>query len=284
MLAQRVQVARHATPPRIMRHRSRRFFIRSTVEKRFRAFQRQPEFSGGPRPWPRPRYHSQRFSELHNAGVGRIASERDLACAVVGAEGTEKQTEDDWTGYGGIGDYSNSNGNTMPVMDAGHRIRNGEFETLPANVIDTGETCDCVVVGGGISGLAAALIFQQLAGKGKNCLVIDNHPIFGGEAKRNEFLVDGHRLMAHQGSAFFPVPYPHSFIARFYDSIGLKAPRLEYQKWGGSDPEMKLSTDSVSGIGSKRHLLWSKVRQAGRHVDSRRQSLGACPHSFESAP
>lgn len=159
----------------------------------------------------------------------------------------EKQTEDDWTGYGGIGDYSTSNGNTMPVMDAGHRIRNGEFETLPANVIDTGETCDCVVVGGGISGLAAALIFQQLAGKAKTCLVIDNHPIFGGEAKRNEFRVDGHRLMAHQGSAFFPVPYPRSFIARFYDSIGLTAPRLEYQKWSGPDPEMKLSTTPYLG-------------------------------------
>jgi spermidine dehydrogenase len=162
-------------------------------------------------------------------------------------QSAEKPAEDDWTGYGGIGDYSKSNGNTMLVMDAGHRIRNGEFETLPANIINTGESYDCVVVGGGISGLAAALIFQQLAGKGKKCLVIDNHPIFGGEAKRNEFLVDGHRLMAHQGSAFFPVPYPHSFIARFYESIGLKAPRLEYQKWGGPDPEMKLSTTPYLG-------------------------------------
>jgi spermidine dehydrogenase len=148
--------------------------------------------------------------------------------------------QDDWTGYGGIGDYANSNGNTTGVFEAGHQIRDGMFENLPASVIDTGETYDCVVVGGGISGLAAALIFQQHAGQGKTCLVLDNHPIFGGEAKRNEFLVDGHRLVAHQGSAFFPVPYPHSFIARFYESIGLKTPRLEYQKWGGSSPEVHL--------------------------------------------
>ena len=46
--------------------------------------------------------------------------------------------------------------------------------------------------------------------------MLDNHPIFGGEAKRNEFLVDGHRLLAHQGSALFQVNYPHSFIERFY--------------------------------------------------------------------
>lgn len=98
---------------------------------------------------------------------------------------------DDWTGYGGIGDYANSNGNTLPVLEAGHRIRDAQFETLPADTIDTGESYDCVVVGGGISGLAAALIFQERTGKQKSCVVLDNHPIFGGEAKRNEFLVDG---------------------------------------------------------------------------------------------
>ncbi|MGB7601378.1 MAG: FAD/NAD(P)-binding protein [Candidatus Sulfotelmatobacter sp.] len=148
---------------------------------------------------------------------------------------------DVWTGYGGVGDYANSNGNTTAVLEAGHQIRDGVFENTPANIIETGETYDCVIVGGGISGLAAALIFQRQAGKGKTCLVIDNHPIFGGEAKRNEFLVDGHRLVAHQGSAFFPVPYPHSFIGRFYQSVGLETPRLDYQKWAGSAPEMALS-------------------------------------------
>jgi spermidine dehydrogenase len=155
--------------------------------------------------------------------------------------------EDDWTGYGGIGDYANSNGNPLGVLEAGHQIRDGLFESLPATVFDTGETYDCVVVGGGISGLAAALIFQRQAGNGKTCLVLDNHPIFGGEAKRNEFLVGGHRLIAHQGSAFFPVPYPHSFIARFYESIGLKTPRLEYQKWGSSEPEIQVSRTPYLG-------------------------------------
>ena len=157
-------------------------------------------------------------------------------------------TNDDvFTGYGGVGDYANSNGNTLAVLTAGHQIRDGAFESLPASVIDTGETYDCVIVGGGISGLAAALIFQRKAGSGKTCLVLDNHPIFGGEAKRNEFLVDGHRLIGHQGSALFWPPFPHSFIGRFYDSIGLKAPRLEYQKWAGPAPEIPLTRTPYLG-------------------------------------
>lgn len=154
---------------------------------------------------------------------------------------------DDWTGYGGVGDYANSNGNTTSVFEAGHRIRDGEFDSLPANIAETGEVYDCAVVGGGISGLAAALIFHRQAGEGKTCLVLDNHPVFGGEAKRNEFLVDGHRLIGHQGSALFQVNYPHSFIERFYQSIGLKVPRLEYQKWGSSDPEIPLTTTPYLG-------------------------------------
>jgi spermidine dehydrogenase len=168
---------------------------------------------------------------------------------------------DDWTGYGGIGDYAHSNGNTLAVVQAGHEIRDGAFESLPARVIDTGETYDCVIVGGGISGLAAAVIFQRRAGSEKTCLVLDNHPIFGGEAKRNEFLIDGHRLMAHQGSAFFPVPFPHSFIARFYESIGLKTPRLEYQKSSGPGPEIPLSRTPYLGSAPSATYFGAKFGQ-----------------------
>lgn len=157
--------------------------------------------------------------------------------------------KDDWTSYGGVGDYSQSNGNTYAVMQAGHKMRDGAYDPLPADTIDTGETYDCVIVGGGISGLAAALFFQRQAGPNSTCLILENHPIFGGEAKQNEFDVDGSRLIAHQGSAIYLVPYPHSFIARFYDSIGLRAPKLAYQKWAGPAPEMPLSHTPYDSAG-----------------------------------
>ena len=160
--------------------------------------------------------------------------------------------QDDWTSYGGVGEYSRSNGNTYAVIEAGRKMRDGAYDRLPPNTVETGETYDCVVVGGGISGLAAALFFQRQAGPDKSCLILENHPIFGGEAKQNEFDVDGKRLVAHQGSAIYLVPYPYSFIARFYDSIGLHVPKLTYQQWSGSGPEMALSRTPYDSAGLSR--------------------------------
>ena len=155
------------------------------------------------------------------------------------------KNRDELTGYGGVGEYSSSNGNTLEVLQAGHTIRDHIYEPVPKNVIETGENYACVIVGGGISGLAAALFFQRQAEAKMKCLILENHPIFGGEAKQNEFLVDGRRLIAHQGSAIYQVPYPYSFIARFYDSIGLKEPKLSYQRWGGVDPRISSFQDSL---------------------------------------
>ena len=81
-------------------------------------------------------------------------------------------------------------------MTAGHQIRDRVFDSLPPDTIDTGEVFDCVVVGGGVSGLSAAVFFRTYAGPKLTCLVLDNHPVFGGEAKRNEFMVDGQRIMS----------------------------------------------------------------------------------------
>jgi spermidine dehydrogenase len=156
---------------------------------------------------------------------------------------------DDFTGYGGVGEYSASNGNTLSVVQSGHKIRDAVYGRLPEGIVETGEVYDCVVVGGGISGIAAALFFQRSAGPRGKCLVLENHPIFGGEAKQNEFLVDGKRLIAHQGSAIYQLQEPRSFLTQFYDSIRLTAPKLTYQKWAGPQPEMPLSRTPYDAVG-----------------------------------
>jgi len=156
---------------------------------------------------------------------------------------------EEWNGYGGVGEYAKSNGNTWEVLSAGHRLRDTQDPIEAALAHDTGETYDCVVVGGGISGLAAALFFLRQAGSKSRVLVLENHPIFGGEAKQNDFVVDGHHITGHQGSAIYFVQYPRSFLAEFYDSIGLREPRLTYQKWDGSGPAMAIGRTPYDAAG-----------------------------------
>ena len=62
------------------------------------------------------------------------------------------------------------------------------------------ETYDLVVVGGGISGLAAAYLYRKKMGAQARILVLDNHDDFGGHAKRNEFQVEGKMLLGFGGS------------------------------------------------------------------------------------
>ena len=136
---------------------------------------------------------------------------------------------DAWDGYGGVGDYARAHGNMYDVIATAHRMRDGAFEQAIASATDTGEMYDLVAVGGGISGLAAAVVFQKKTHGGR-CLVLDNHAIFGGEAKRNEFKVDGHSLVAHQGSAIFLVPRKGGYTDAFYNLIGMDRSSFDYQQ------------------------------------------------------
>ena len=58
---------------------------------------------------------------------------------------------------------------------------------------------DLVVVGGGISGLAAAHFYRNEHPNAR-ILILDNHDDFGGHAKRNELQVGGRKLIGYGGS------------------------------------------------------------------------------------
>jgi spermidine dehydrogenase len=146
-----------------------------------------------------------------------------------------------WSGYSGEGDYQGSAGNTEEVVQNAHAVRDGKFDKNPPDVTETGEVYDCVVVGGGQSGLSAAMFFSKQADAKRNCLILDNARIFGGVAKRNEFIVDGHRLYAPQASVHFQPPYPNSFLKTVYDTMGLDWEAFKsYQKWQGPNPAISL--------------------------------------------
>lgn len=137
----------------------------------------------------------------------------------------------EWDGYGGVGDYARSHGNTQEVMNAAHEIRDGRYDTPPLNATDTGDVFDLVVVGAGLSGLSAAYYFRKQMRDG-SCLILDNHPIFGGESKRNEFIVRGQRLIGPQGANEFDIPQAGEEGFELYDELGI--PReFRYAPWSG---------------------------------------------------
>ena len=68
------------------------------------------------------------------------------------------------------------------------------------------ETYDLVVVGGGISGLAAAYYYRKLHRPGSRILILDNHDDFGGHAKRNEFHQGGPMRLAWGGTVNMEYP------------------------------------------------------------------------------
>jgi spermidine dehydrogenase len=144
----------------------------------------------------------------------------------------------DYDGYGGVGDYARAHGNMRDVLLEGHRIRDGAYAKVrPADIVDAGRF-DCVVVGGGISGLASALFVERHGGGKLNCLVLEDHAVFGGLARPNEFDVGGERVIANQASAMFFPPLPGTFLAEFYPSIGISLDPIQYQTWTGTSPEM----------------------------------------------
>ena len=166
----------------------------------------------------------------------------------------------DWTGPGGIGDYNKANGNTHEVVNDGHGIRNGVYEKAFGDAIDSGEVYDLVIVGGGFSGLSAAYAYHEER-PDATTLILDDHAVFGGEAKQNEFEVDGYRLWAPQGSngCVFPPnrTKPIGWHHHFWDKLGLPQ-EFKYQAAKGLAKDITIPRDVYSPM----HIAWEQADQA----------------------
>jgi spermidine dehydrogenase len=99
--------------------------------------------------------------------------------------------------------------------EVAHELRDGNDKDWAAPV-DDGESYDLVVVGGGISGLAAAYFYRKFAGQQSKILILDNHDDFGGHAKRNEFQAGKRLLLGYGGTQSIEAPGNYSKV-----SIGL---------------------------------------------------------------
>ena len=102
-------------------------------------------------------------------------------------------------------------GNHEGTYTYAHQLRDGDFSaSKPA---DTGEKYDLVVVGGGISGLAAAYFYRKQAANAR-ILILDNHDDFGGHAKRNEFTAGKRLLVTNGGTQSMENPGEYSQVAK----------------------------------------------------------------------
>ena len=103
-------------------------------------------------------------------------------------------------------------GNHPGSFEVSHALAwNGE---KPAEYRRLDEHYDLVIVGAGVSGLAAAWFYQKKMGPDARILLLDNHDDFGGHAKRNEFHQDGQMPLGIGGSVNLESPGDFSEVAR----------------------------------------------------------------------
>ena len=169
-----------------------------------------------------------------------------------------------WTGPGGVGSYATANGNTHDVVNAAHTFRNRDFDAQLANAKATGEHFDLVIVGAGFAGISAAYTYLKSQPDAR-ILILENHAMFGGEARQNEFEVDGYRLWGPQGSngAVWPLDGAKK-IGMYSDLWGeLDLPtELEWQEANNSD--LKIPEDIYSPM----HLTWEETDLGWFHEET----------------
>ena len=206
--------------------------------------------------------HMSDDEERNRLGLDTPITRRDFVNgALVGAGGVMLCTPsagslrastpapDTFTGYGGVGDYAKANGNTWPVVQAAHKLRDGAYGASALAAAKPAGDFDLVVVGGGIAGLSAAYYFVKAAGPGRRILLLDNHAMLGGEARQNEFRVAGERLLGPQGSNDFAVPPPgsDSLADAFFTEFAL--PReYSWQAWDARLKPLRFARDNYSNM------------------------------------
>lgn len=121
-----------------------------------------------------------------------------------------------------------------------HLLRDGEtfdYKSLPIE-----ESYDLVVVGAGISGLCAACVFRDKAGKDAKILVLDNHDDFGGHARRNEFHIQDTTILSYGGSESLQSPKAlySKEVVQFLASLGINIDKLAKSFDVNFYPDLKL--------------------------------------------
>jgi spermidine dehydrogenase len=166
-----------------------------------------------------------------------------------GTTGAGTASPDEFSGYGGVGDYADANGNTLPVVQSAHRVRDGYYQQSPEAAEETGEIFDLIIVGGGLTGLMTAHEYNKHSQGRQRVLILDNHSVFGGEARQNEFEVNGYHLIGPQGSNDFYPPQEGSNTQLDQFFTDFKLPRsYTFQSWNPALKPLRFSYDNYANM------------------------------------
>src|SRR5664279_4145780 len=149
-----------------------------------------------------------------SVGVGgaMLASQAGLLKALEGSACAAEVTAANGTYYPPA--LTGMRGSYDATYQYAHQLRDGAFWDAAPKASEISERYDLVVVGGGISGLAAAYFYRQKAGKSARILILDNHDDFGGHAKRNEFTVGNRMVLSYAGTQSIESPDEYSTVAK----------------------------------------------------------------------
>ena len=138
-------------------------------------------------------------------------------------------------------------GGTPAAYEIAHGVRDGQKYAIGNLPVE--ETCDLVIVGSGISGLAAAHFFRAKHPQAR-VLILENHDEFGGHARRNEFNVDGRFLIGYGGSEAIQSP-AHEWREVALGLLGELGVRVQ-------EFETAFNRDLYPGLGLSRGLFFTK--------------------------
>jgi spermidine dehydrogenase len=150
-----------------------------------------------------------------------LALPTNVWAEALGLAGQESEKETDYyppakTGLRGSHDGS---------WEVAHSLRDGKRWD---NATEDAESYDVIIVGGGISGLAAAYFYRRQAGPQARVLILENHDDFGGHAKRNEFRAGGRVLIGYGGTQSIASPKLYSREAKeLFQDLGVEVQRFE---------------------------------------------------------
>jgi spermidine dehydrogenase len=131
-------------------------------------------------------------------------------------------------------------------FEIAHSLRDGTFWKDAAAPEQLTEKYDLIIVGGGISGLAAAHFYRERAGTKAKILILENHDDFGGHAKRNEFHLGGKLQLLNGGTMLIDSPTPYSpQAAGLMKKLGIDAADLDKKC---SDPGFYRSLGLGTGV------------------------------------